>query len=154
MDVDGRDPERAPLAWQAPSAAGPGCGFTTGRPWLPFAPDAERSNVAAQAADPDSTLSLYRRLIWLRRRSAALQGGRELLLEPDGDDVLAYLREAPGERLAVALNFSPEEVAVDTGLSGHGRIEVSTDPARRPGELRIDRLVLRPDEGVLITLEP
>ncbi|HKG17238.1 MAG TPA: alpha-amylase family glycosyl hydrolase [Solirubrobacteraceae bacterium] len=153
VDVDRRDPERAPLAWQAPSVAGPGCGFTTGRPWLPFAPDAERSNVAVQAADSDSTLSLYRRLIWLRRGSAALQGGRELLLEVDSDDVLAYLREAPGERLAVALNFCSDEVAVGTGLAGRGRIEVSTDPARRPGELRLDRLVLRPDEGVLITLE-
>jgi alpha-glucosidase len=153
IDVDGRDPERAPLAWRAPSEAGPGCGFTTGRPWLPFAPDTEQGNVAAQAADPDSTLSLYRRLIWLRRGSAALQGGRELLLEVGGDDVLAYLREAPGERLAVALNFSSDEAALDTGLSGRGRIEVSTDPAREPVDLRLDRVVLAPDEGVLIALD-
>ncbi|MFL5819433.1 MAG: alpha-amylase family glycosyl hydrolase, partial [Solirubrobacteraceae bacterium] len=153
VDVDGRDPQRAPLAWEAPSVAGPGCGFTTGRPWLPFAPDSEASNVAAQAADPASTLSLYRRLIWQRRGSPALQGGRELLLDVDAPDVLAYLREAPGERAAVALNFSSQEVAVNTGLTGAARLELSTDPARQPGELRLDRLVLGPDEGVLLRVD-
>ena len=152
VDVDGRDPQRAPLAWQPPSLAGPGCGFTTGRPWLPFAPDAEGSNVAAQGADPASTLSLYRRLIWRRRRSLALQGGREALLDT-GESVLAYLREAPGERLAVALNFSSEEVGFDAGLTGAAQLELSTDPARERGELRIDRLTLGPDEGVLVALD-
>ncbi|MFL5819323.1 MAG: alpha-amylase family glycosyl hydrolase, partial [Solirubrobacteraceae bacterium] len=152
VDVDGRDPQRAPLAWEAPSVAGPGCGFTTGCPWLPFAPDSEASNVATQAADPGSTLSLYRRLIWQRRGSPALQGGRQLLLEVDAPDVLAYLREAPRERVAVALNFSSQEVVLDTGLTGGARLALSTDPARQPGELRLDRLVLGPDEGVLVAL--
>ena len=36
VDVDGRDPERAPLPW----TAGVNAGFTTGKPWLPLAPDA------------------------------------------------------------------------------------------------------------------
>ena len=36
VDVDGRDPERAPIPWLAPSLAGPGAGFTTGTPWLPI----------------------------------------------------------------------------------------------------------------------
>jgi alpha-glucosidase len=30
VDVDGRDPERAPMPWLRPSVAGPGAGFTTG----------------------------------------------------------------------------------------------------------------------------
>jgi len=55
--------------------------------------------------------------------------------------------------VAVALNFSSQEVVVRTGLAGFGRVELSTDPARQPGELRLDRLVLAPDEGVLIALE-
>ncbi|MGZ8647997.1 MAG: alpha-amylase family glycosyl hydrolase, partial [Solirubrobacteraceae bacterium] len=36
VDVDGRDPERAPIPWRPPSVAGPGAGFTTGEPWLPL----------------------------------------------------------------------------------------------------------------------
>ena len=36
VDVDGRDPERAPIPWRPPSEAGPGAGFTDGEPWLPL----------------------------------------------------------------------------------------------------------------------
>src|SRR4051812_11240788 len=61
VDVDGRDPERAPIPWQPPSEAGPGAGFTTGVPWLPLIAEAEELCVARPAADPDSALSLYRR---------------------------------------------------------------------------------------------
>jgi len=42
VDIDGRDPQRAPVPWRPPSEAGPGAGFTTGEPWLPPVADAER----------------------------------------------------------------------------------------------------------------
>jgi hypothetical protein len=48
VDVDVRDPERAPMPWRRPSQAGPGAGFTTGEPWLPVVADAERLCVEAQ----------------------------------------------------------------------------------------------------------
>src|SRR5436309_1331286 len=48
VDVDGRDGERTPMQWDAT----PNAGFSTGRPWLPMAPDAQRVNVAAQRHDP------------------------------------------------------------------------------------------------------
>src|SRR5215210_7490979 len=67
VDVDGRDPERAPIPWRPPSQAGPGAGFTTGEPWLPIVAEAEALNVETQAADRDSTLRLARRLAALRR---------------------------------------------------------------------------------------
>ena len=50
------------MQWE-PTADG---GFTTGTPWLPVVDPAER-NVADQRDDPDSLLSLYRRLIAARR---------------------------------------------------------------------------------------
>jgi glycosidase len=37
-------------------------GFTTGTPWLPMV-DPEARNLADQRDDPDSLLTLYRRLI-------------------------------------------------------------------------------------------
>ena len=67
---------------RCPGRRVPGAGFTTGRPWLRFGPDADTRNVAAQAADPSSVLSLYRRLIALRATSQALQVGT-LRLDPD-----------------------------------------------------------------------
>src|SRR5204862_3716968 len=59
----GRDPERSPMPWEP----GRGAGFTAGEPWLPLGADADRRNVALLRADPDSILSLYRRLLALRR---------------------------------------------------------------------------------------
>src|SRR3989440_2432365 len=91
-DRAGRDGARHPMQWDA----GPGGGFSRGDPWLPVVDAAER-NVAEQIQDPDSILSLYRRLIALRPRLGA---GFELL--EAREDGLAYRRGND----VVAINFS------------------------------------------------
>ncbi len=154
VDVDGRDPERAPVPWRPPSAAGPGAGFTTGEPWLPIVPEAERLNAQTQSADPDSTLALYRRLIWLRRRTPALRAGgqRSVAL---GDGVFGYVRQLDEERLLVAINFTalPVRLAGEAaGLAGTGRVLLSSDPVRVEGPVGLGDLRLGPDEGVVIRL--
>ena len=68
VDVDGRDPERAPIPWRPPSQAGPGRGLQRGEPWLPITSRAEELNAQRQAGDGDSALSLARRLASLRAR--------------------------------------------------------------------------------------
>jgi alpha-glucosidase len=142
VDVDGRDPERAPIPWEA----GPGAGFTTGRPWLPLPPDPERVNAEAQRTEPRSMLALYRELLALRGRSRALQEGRQEMLDA-APDVLAYVREHGQERLLVALNFSSNDVPVDADA---GRILLSTDAQREPSPAE---LTLAPDEGVIVALD-
>jgi alpha-glucosidase len=142
VDVDGRDPQRAPMPWAPPSLAGPGCGFTTGRPWLPLPPDTEHANVATQARDPDSTFSLYRALIRLRRRSGALLHGRQTMVDA-GPGVLAYRRETDRERLLVALNFTSDELPLPAAAGG--RVVLSTGATGDAG-------VLGPDEGVVVAL--
>jgi alpha-glucosidase len=102
VDVDGRDPERTPMQWDPT----PNAGFTTGEPWLPLAPDAQRVNVATQRDDPASLFSFYRRLIWLRRGSRALRIGSYRTLNVASRDVFGYVREAESERMVVLLNFS------------------------------------------------
>ena len=77
VDVDGRDPERAPMPWRPPSRAGPGAGFTTGEPWLPVVADAEGLCVEAQEKDPASTLAFVRSLLRLRAREPTLQSGTQ-----------------------------------------------------------------------------
>ena len=72
--------------------ATPHAGFTTGRPWLPVAPDAATVNVAPQRDDPASMLALYRRLLAFRRARPALSIGSYEPVEAT-DDVLAYARE-------------------------------------------------------------
>jgi alpha-glucosidase len=153
-DVDGRDPPRAPLPWEAPSVAGPGAGFTAGRPWLPLPPDAERANVAAQARDPGSTLSLYRRLIALRGSSVALTAGSQTTID-GGPGILAYLREAADERLLVALNFTPHRAALseDAGrLAAGGRVAMRTGTASAPADEPRGDLALDADEGIVVAL--
>jgi alpha-glucosidase len=62
LDRAGRDAHRHPMQWDGT----PGGGFTTGEPWLPLVDPADR-NVADQASDPESLLSLYRDLLAWRR---------------------------------------------------------------------------------------
>jgi alpha-glucosidase len=143
--VDGRDPQRAPLPWAPPSEAGPGAGFTTGTPWLPMTAGAERVNAAGQGKDPRSVLTLYRRLLALRRDDDDLQGGDIVFAEGHDPDVLAYRR---GGRRGVALNFSAE--TRDVGWPAGARTLLSTHLDRDEGSPAPARL--RGGEGIVVTL--
>jgi alpha-glucosidase len=149
VDVDGRDPERAPMPWEPPSLAGPGAGFTTGAPWLPLVADAERLCAARQAADPRSALALFRRLAALRAATPALQTGAQHTLDAS-DGVLAWVREDDDARLLVAVNFGAEPMTLT--LDGAATLIVSTDPDRAEGDVGRGGLTLARDEGVVVRL--
>ena len=158
VDVGDRDPERAPVPWERPSAAGPGAGFSTGMPWLPVVEDAEHLAVAAQEGDPRSTLALFRRLMEVRRASPALRAGGQTMLDA-GDEALAWLREGVGERWLVAINMSLHEQATtvwlrDHATTGGAELVISTDADRRTGPLEVDDLRVGLDEGVLVRFGP
>jgi alpha-amylase len=102
---DKPDPDiRTPMPWDDGEAGG---GFTTGTPWHLFAKGRAAANVAAQAGDPASLLSLYRRLIHLRAGSPALRHGATTVLSPGAGSspVLAFVREADGERVLAVHNL-------------------------------------------------
>jgi alpha-glucosidase len=103
-DRAGRDRYRHPMQWDS----SPKGGFTCGEPWLPLVDPAER-NVADQAGDPGSLLSLYKQLIRLRRD---LDGGIRLVDADPG--VLAWER---GERL-FAIDTSDGRVVSGSGAAG------------------------------------
>ena len=159
VDVDGRDPERAPMPWEPPSQAGPGAGFTTGVPWLPLVADAEELCVRVQEEDPDSTLQLTRRIAALRSRVPALSGGAQYTLDA-GPGVLAWVREEGRDRYLVAVSFAPEAVTagVPADLPEVGRLVLSTAAAQKGDsrsegqELNLRELSLAPGEGLLIQL--
>jgi alpha-glucosidase len=143
----GRDPERTPMPWDA----GPGRGFTTGEPWLPFGDP--RINVADQLREPASLLSLYRRLLRFRRGSDALRFGTYRPVDPTPATVFAYLREFEGERLLVALNFGNEAVEFDVPSDlGSAHLLISTRPSGEDGHLRGRSIRLGGNEGVLIAV--
>ena len=143
-DIDGRDPERTPMQWDATKNAG----FSTAEPWLPLPASSRERNVAAQRDDPASLFSLYRRLIRLRKGSAALRRGSYRTL-PSPRGVYAYVREAEGDRLFVALNFTKTKREVSFG-AGEGRVRFSTDHRRDGERAALSRLTLSHDEAVIV----
>jgi alpha-glucosidase len=135
----GRDPERTPILWDATL---PGHGFTTGRPWLRFG---ETADVAAQASDPTSMLSLYRQLIALRRANPALVEGAISDVRADGE-VLSFKRQASDQRLAVFLNLGTAKCQI---RPGDGTILLSTHD--RGGAVSGD-IMLAGSEAIILAL--
>jgi alpha-glucosidase len=100
----GRDGCRVPLPWDGDR---PPFGFTDDgvQPWLPQPAGWASSTVAAQTADPGSTLSLYRAALGLRRSLADLHRA-PLVWRPSADDVLDFDR-GPAFRCVVNLSAAP-----------------------------------------------
>ncbi len=106
----GRDTGRTPVHWNA----GANAGFTEGEPWIKVSPDHATVNVAAQEGDPDSVLEHHRHMLRLRRHAPALRRG-SLRWRDEHPQVLAYEREADGDRWLLLLNWSdmPVEYPVE-----------------------------------------
>ena len=142
----GRDGCRSPMPWDASFYAG----FSNVEPWLPLAADSGASNTESASADPNSLLTLYRRLTALRRARPALTQGAYRPVAQSGT-VLAFERVAGGEALLVVLNFGGETennvILPDAYL---GTVLLSSMPGRA-GEAIAGRLTLRPHEGLIIS---
>ena len=150
VDPGGRDGCRAPLPWTpdeghgwARAAPRSGEDWASGtRAWLPFPPDAAARSVAAQQADEDSMLWLYRRLLAARRASPALRTGT-FTWQPAPPDVLAYERADGDDRRIVLVNMGSTLATVP--LEGEWRVELATDGTSTPVALAGDAaVVLRP----------
>jgi glycosidase len=143
----GRDPQRSPMQWDASSNAG----FTTpdATPWLPVAADADEVNVAGQAEDPDSILSLTRHLLRLRREHPVLHAGDFERFGPTPGGTYAFRRASQAGQLTVALNLTGEPKSVPD--AGPGRVLVGTDRSRNGASVR-DVVELAPNEAVVVEL--
>jgi alpha-glucosidase len=136
-----RDRSRTPMPWDA----SPSAGFTADgvTPWLPYGEHASR-NVAAEQADPGSTLNLCRELLALRRAEF-------------GGTLASYtqLPSPPGlwvyqtGRLTVLANFTGSPVRLAEPLAELGEVLVSTSPAGEAAEAG----VLGPWSGIIARTE-
>jgi alpha-glucosidase len=134
----GRDRSRTPMPWDGTRNAG----FTTGEPWLPLNEDWPTRNVAAQALDDGSMLSLYRDLLRLRRDHCPLNAGSFELIRAS-DDVLIYERRVGTDSITVALNLTGEIRSID--MPG-GSVLLSTLPGLAESG------ILRANEGLIVKL--
>jgi alpha-glucosidase len=144
----GRDGARTPMQWSGAA----GAGFTSGTPWLPVGAGFRDMNVETQRGDPSSLLSLYRRLIALRRSEPALAVGSYARV-PSRGTVFAYTRSEARRELLVALNLGHQAAELIRNPEGPaGRIALSTHLDREDESVGA-RLSLRPDEGVVVLLD-
>ncbi|MEN2746645.1 alpha-amylase family glycosyl hydrolase [Sphingomonas sp. T9W2] len=132
----GRDPVRTPLPWTGED------GFTTGEPWLPIDPAHLPLNVSAQSDDPQSMLTLYRRLLALRRATPALATGTIGDVRAEGD-VLTYVRSDGTDRYRIALNLGHASAAIDLEP---GTVLLSTHDTATAA-------TLRPDEALILKVD-
>jgi glycosidase len=141
----GRDPERSPMQWDA----SPNAGFSDpgATPWLPLAPDAAEVNVAGQAEDPHSLLTLTRDLLRLRREHPVLHAGDFERFGPTPDGTFGFRRIGREGELNVILNLTGAPRSVPG--AGPGRVLIGTN--RERDGARVDRVVeLQPNEALVI----
>lgn len=145
LDPVGRDGCRSPMQWNGALNGG----FSASpRTWLPCG-DFKAVNVARQMADPHSMLSLYRRLVRLRKSTPALAEGSYRALDGAPEDCLVFHRDTPAQHLVVALNFSAEPHEIDLPA---GIILLSTIAAR-PAKSTKSPLRLAPNEAVIMEIK-
>ncbi len=101
-----RDNSRSPVQW----TGGKNAGFSDAEPWFPVNRNYPSINAADEAADPDSVLNFYRRLIAFRTKSRIVRYGdyRELL--PLSRSLYVYERTWQGETLLVICSFTEKAV--------------------------------------------
>ncbi len=136
-----RDDARTPMPW----TPGPGAGFTPAdvRPWLPIGANDSR-NVANQARDPGSVLSLTRNLLELRHQH--LRPGVAIYQELPAPNDQWIFRSGD---LLVATNFSDHRA---TAVGPAGDVVLSSLDPGRNGEPAGEGLQLQPWEGVILKM--
>jgi len=151
----GRDPARTPMQWDGSLQAG----FTTGQPWLPISGHLSSLNVEKESKDPSSLLSLYRRLIRLRKAMPTLRHGMYRPLESTDPNCLVFVRkdDSPAgsrEETLIAVNFSSHRSSGSvSGMAREGTLVLSTyEPTEDRQPWKSGRLDLQPDQAIIVAL--
>jgi len=112
----GRDGERTPMQWNTDVNAG----FSEKDPWLPVPGSYKTHNVATESKDPNSVLSMYKKVLALRHTNEALREGSYVPLNESDANVMSYLRSFKGKAVLVALNMSAARQKVVFNLADKG----------------------------------
>ena len=143
----GRDGGRTPMRWDNTAHAG----FSTADPWLPLGRTFDKDSVVDQRYDKTSMYQLYRRLIDLRRKRAALLFGSYGSVVADGH-LLAFTRELGRERLLITLNFGDEPIVARLASGELPAQLLISSAGDREGELLRSAVRLRAHEGAVVDL--
>lgn len=147
----GRDPERTPMQWDDTANAG----FSPEgvKTWLPVAENYKQVNVASMQKDAASTLNLYQSLLQLRRENPALHQGTLTFIEDLPTDIVAYIREAKGQRVLVLVNFGDQTHTLNLSANGAtGNLWLSTESSDT-GSINLASVTVKPHESLLVELD-
>ena len=120
-----------PIPWARRRAAVRRSGRATGQPWIPQPADWADVTVAAQAADPDSTLAFYRAALAARRTFSTTAGDSVDLSGTEGD--VLVMRRGP---IVSVTNCGSTPVPLPAGelLVASGPLEPATAGAAEPAD--------------------
>ena len=141
----GRDHFRTPMQWSALKSAG----FSTGTPWLPVAESYVGCNVEKESADSASLLSLYKRLLRLRRENQCLSAGTWRPLYRGQKGLIGYERAADGRFLVILMNMSNRSRAAVFDASRYRRVLLTANGAEP--RLSDGTIQLEPLQGVILS---
>ena len=138
----GRDGERTPMQWSNARNAG----FSDATPWLPVPSSYETHNVASESQDPNSVLSLYRKVLALRHTNQVLLEGSYTALNEDDPNVMSYLRSYKGKAVLVALNMSatPQKTTFNLSRQGFTQTVLNTLIASPSASARGNQVTFEP----------
>ena len=143
-----RDPGRNPMQWTGDRYAG----FSVVDPWLPLSSNYPEKNVRVESKAPLSMLSLYRKLIHLRKQQPALQVGSYRAIQVKSPDCFVFERELADDHFLIALNFSAKQVDLNLPEFSSGKIILSTYLDQHE-VLVSNELKLRENEGAILKIE-
>lgn len=142
----GRDPQRTPMQWDKSHNAG----FSKGKPWLPVNADYVKINAEDESTDPHSMLTLYRKLIRMKKNLPELTTGRYRFRQESTNKVFLFERYSSDGTILVALNYDASKQRIrlpyDTGL-------ILTDTLLKRKEhsrINLRNLELKEEEGLII----
>jgi alpha-glucosidase len=145
----GRDPERTPLQW----SDGKNAGFSKAKStWLPIAKGYEERNIKTEDKDPNSFLTLYKKLAKLRNNSDAMRWGSFKIIKTGHSDVLCFKRAMGKTSHIVVVNFS-EKLAVAKLPKNLqiGNFEISSDLETKHKNTEGNKVQLLPNEAAVFT---
>ncbi len=127
---NGRDHERAPIAWNGKE----GYGFTEPgvKPWMKFNPEGAKVNAEDAWNDPNSILNYFKKVNLYREQSDVLNYGSIRFLDAPSD-VMHFIREYEGQKLEVCINLSHKMRDVK---EDNGTLEITNYPNDHVGLLR------------------
>lgn len=144
----GRDAYRTPMQWNRYANAG----FSEGCTWLPVHKNYKEVNVEREDADERSILTLYKRLIQIRKEYGVLQSGEFEFLDSGNPQVMTYIRYSKYERMIVLLNFSSkrQKVVVEDLIEYTSLFSILDVNAKSDGLITRDSVILKAFDGCIL----